>query len=302
MPPETIAILHPGEMGAAIGARLRAKGLRVVWAGAGRSAATRARAAAAGLEDAGTLGAALAASDVALAVCPPHAALALARAAAQAGFRGVYVDANAIAPATAVEVARIVAGPGAQGGAAFVDGGIIGPPPRDGTRARLYLSGGEAARLAPRLSAGELAAVALEGGIGAASALKAAYAAWNKGATALAAAAHALAVHAGVAEALMQEWRGTQPDAVERLDRLRRSARKAWRWSGEMEEIAAAFAAAGLPEGPAAAAAVLYARLASFRDAGAPPPLETLIAAIAAAPDAASPSAPRARRGSPPRR
>lgn len=299
---ETIAILHPGEMGAAIGARLREKGLRVLWTSAGRSAATHARATAAGLEDAGALRATLDASGVAVSVCPPHAALAVAREVAAAGYRGVYVDANAIAPATSAEVARIVTGGGAKSGASYVDGGIIGPPPREGTGARLYLSGGEAARLASLLSAGELTAVALDGGVGAASALKAAYAAWNKGATALAAAAHALAVRAGVAEALMHEWRGTQPDALKRLDSLRRAARKAWRWSGEMEEIAAAFGAAGLPDGFPAAAAALYAQLASFKDAGAPPPLAELTAALAGAPGAASPTAPRAPAGSPPRR
>jgi len=273
---DTIAILHPGEMGAAIGARLRAKDLRVIWAGAGRSAATCARAAVAGLADAGTLRDVLAASDLVLSVCPPHAAVALAREVAAEGYRGIYVDANAIAPATASEVARIVAARGAS----FVDGGIIGPPPRDGAGARLYLSGGDAARLAALLSSGELAAVPLDGGVGAASALKAAYAAWNKGATALAAAAHALAVHAGVADALMQEWQGTQPDAVKRLESLRRAARKAWRWRGEMEEIAAAHAAAGLPDGFHRAAAELYGRLASFKDATAPPALAELIAAL----------------------
>jgi 3-hydroxyisobutyrate dehydrogenase-like beta-hydroxyacid dehydrogenase len=276
MASETIAILHPGEMGAAIGARLRSKDLRIVWSGVGRSAATRARAAEAGLTDAGTLRDVLAASSVVLSVCPPHAAVALAHEVAAAGYRGVYIDANAIAPATS----RAVAGILEARGASFVDGGIIGPPPRDGSRARLYLSGRDAARLAALLTAGELDAVALDGGVGAASALKAAYAAWNKGATALAAAAHALAVHAGVADALMQEWQGTQPEAVKRLDTLRRAARKAWRWTGEMEEIAAAHAAAGLPDGFHLAAAELYGRLASFQGAGAPPPLAELTAAL----------------------
>ncbi|MCC6608511.1 MAG: DUF1932 domain-containing protein [Burkholderiales bacterium] len=280
---ETIAILHPGEMGAAIGARLRSKDLSVVWAGAGRSAVTRARAAAAGLRDAGALCDALVASSVVLSVCPPHAAVALAREVAAADFRGVYIDANAIAPATSHAVASIVEARGAS----FVDGGIIGPPPHDGSSARLYLSGRDAARLAALLTAGALDAVALDGGIGAASALKAAYAAWNKGATALAAAAHALAVHAGVAEALAEEWQRTQPEAVRRLDVLRRAARKAWRWKGEMEEIAGAHAEAGLPDGFHLAAAELYDRLASFKDSSAPPPLAELTRALDA----------RARRG-----
>lgn len=122
---DTIAILHPGEMGAAIGARLRAKDLRVIWAGAGRSAATRARAAAAGLADAGTLRDVLAASDLVLSVCPSHAAVALAREVAAEGYRGIYVDANAIAPATASEVARIVAAHRAARVQGAVQGGMI---------------------------------------------------------------------------------------------------------------------------------------------------------------------------------
>src|SRR5690242_18131767 len=100
----TIGVLHPGEMGAALGARLGERGHVVAWAGDGRSAATRARAEAAGLRDAGALDALLAACDVVLSVCPPHAALGVARAVA--GYRGLFVDANAVSPATAAEIGR----------------------------------------------------------------------------------------------------------------------------------------------------------------------------------------------------
>src|SRR6266849_5861742 len=123
MPTRTIALLHPGEMGAAIGACLAARGLRVVWASAGRSPATGARAQAAGFWDLGTLDRALGGADVVLSVCPPHGALALAREVARRGFRGIYVDANAVSPETARNVARAVE----KAGASFVDGGIIGP-------------------------------------------------------------------------------------------------------------------------------------------------------------------------------
>jgi 3-hydroxyisobutyrate dehydrogenase-like beta-hydroxyacid dehydrogenase len=273
---QTIAILHPGEMGAAIGARLRAKGMRVLWVSAGRGAATRDRARQADLEDAGTLSEALSASAVVLSVCPPHGALGLAREVAAKQYRGVYVDANAVAPATVRTAAVAIE----SGGGSFVDGGIIGPPPRDGTGARLYLSGSGAARLAPLLSSGELIARALEGPVGAASALKAAFAAWNKGATALASAARALAAHAGVGDDLVEEWQATQPDALKRIEQMRGAARKAWRWTGEMEEIAAAFAEAGLPDGFHLAARDVYERLASFKDAGTAPSTEAILAAL----------------------
>ena len=276
MAEQTIAILHPGDMGAAIGARLRAKGLRVLWASAGRSAATRSRAQAADLEDAGTLRAALSATSIVLSVCPPHGALSLAREVAATRYRGVYVDANAIAPATSREAALAIE----AAGGTFVDGGIIGPPPREGTSARLYLSGRDAASIAPLFSSGELVARALDGPVGAASALKAAYAAWNKGATALAAAARTLAAEAGVGDALVAEWQGTQPDALKRLEQLRGAARKAWRWTGEMDEIAAAFAEAGLPDGFHVAAGQLYERLVAFKDADAAPPADAIFAAL----------------------
>ena len=116
----------------------------------------------------------------------------------------------------------------------------------------------------------------------AASALKAAYAAWNKGAIALAAATHALAAREGVGDALAEEWRGTQPDALKRLEQLRNSARKAWRWTGEMEEIAAAFAEADLPDGFHLAAAQLYDRLVSFKDAAGLPSVADIVAALSA--------------------
>jgi 3-hydroxyisobutyrate dehydrogenase-like beta-hydroxyacid dehydrogenase len=273
---ETIAILHPGEMGTAIGARLRAKGLRVLWASTGRSAATRERAARAGLEDAGTLRDALAAATLVLSVCPPHGALTLAHEVAAARYRGVYIDANAVAPATSREVALVIE----AAGGTFVDGGIIGPPPRENIGARLYLSGRDAARVASMLSYGELVARALDGPVGAASALKAAYAAWNKGATALAGAARAFAAQAGVGDALVAEWEGTQPDALKRLEQLRGAARKAWRWTGEMDEIAAAFAEAGLPEGFHVAAGQLYERLAPFKDAGSTPSDDAVLAVL----------------------
>ena len=95
----TIGVLHPGEMGAAVAAALRTGGHDVVWASAGRSADTSARAAAAGLRDVGSVQDLAAACDIVVSVCPPHAATAVARELR--GFTGIYVDANAVSPQTA---------------------------------------------------------------------------------------------------------------------------------------------------------------------------------------------------------
>ena len=110
----TIGLLHPGEMGASVGASGRANGHRVLWTSEGRGGETQARAKTAGLEDAGTLNALVAASEVILSVCPPHAALDVAAAVAARHFRGVYVDGNAVAPATARSLARVVQAAGAD--------------------------------------------------------------------------------------------------------------------------------------------------------------------------------------------
>ncbi|HEV8306306.1 MAG TPA: DUF1932 domain-containing protein [Methylomirabilota bacterium] len=291
----TLAVLHPGEMGAAVAACARSRGARVVWASEARSAATHARATAAGLRDLGTLGALVEASDVVLAVCPPHGALDLARAVAGHRFRGIYVDANAVSPDTARQIGVIVE----AGGATFVDGGIVGPPPGAGASTRLYLSGKDAERIATAFAGSHLHTVVLDGPVGAASALKVCYAAWTKGANALVAAIRALAAREAVDRILADEWQLSQPDLLKRSEGVRPSARKAWRWIAEMEEIAAAFASAGLPDGFHRAAAQVYRRLEPYKDAASPPTLEAITrsllldAAPEGAADAPSENSPR---------
>ena len=138
----TIGVLHPGEMGAAIGAVLRGAGHDVVWASAGRSSATARRAEAAGFDDAGTVAEVVRRAGVILSVCPPHAALDVAREVA--GFGGVYVDANAVSAATSRAVGEAIA----EAGGTYVDGGIIGSPPTAAGTTRLYLSGPDAPAVA----------------------------------------------------------------------------------------------------------------------------------------------------------
>jgi 3-hydroxyisobutyrate dehydrogenase-like beta-hydroxyacid dehydrogenase len=276
----TIGVLHPGEMGGSVGASARANASRVLWASEDRSAQTAERAAAAGLEDAKTLASLVAASDVILSVCPPHSALDLARSVAAHGFSGVYVDANAVAPGTAREIGRIVGKGGEKGGgkggekggATFVDGGIIGPPARARGTTRLYLSGGQAGDIVGLFEQGPLEAIVVEGGPGAASALKMAYAAYTKGTSALLVSIRALAMHAGVDSALLAEWARSQGDLGARSERAAgETARKAWRFAGEMAEIAATFDDAGLPDGFFLAAGKIYESLAGYKDASGMP-------------------------------
>ena len=245
---DVVGLLHPGEMGAAIGAVLRQRGIAVLWASDGRSEATAARARAAQLEDAGEIASLARDADVILSVCPPHAARDVAGLVG--AFDGVYVDANAIAPATVREIGA--------GFGQFVDGGIVGPPP-GASPTHLYLSGPDAARVAQLFDGTQVDARIVSERIGDASAVKATYAAWSKGSAALLLAIRNVARAEGVDETLFAEWRESIPGLEDRLASAERSAQaKGWRWVGEMEEIAAAFAAAGAPDGFHLAAAEVF--------------------------------------------
>ena len=253
----TIGVLHPGEMGAAVAAGFRAGGADVVWVGGGRSAATRARAVTAGLRDMGSLDALVTEADVVVSVCPPDAALGLAGSVAAGGFAGVYVDANAVSPATARAVHECVS----AAGATYVDGGIVGGPDAP----RLFLAGAAAAEVAANCAA-PVEPVVLDGGGYPASALKMVYAGWTKATSALLLSLVGAARQLGVEEVLRAEWDRSQPALGRRLDAAVASTRKAWRWEGEMVEIARTLADAGLPDGFHRAAAEVFARLVALKD------------------------------------
>lgn len=234
-------------MGSAVGAALRGNGHDVLWASSGRSDATVRRAREADLSDAGSIEALLAEAEVVLSIVPPHAAPAVAAEAA--GFEGIFVDANAISPATVRSLAP----------RQVVDGSIVGPPPHRPGTTRLYLSGEGADAVAALFTGSTVEARIVEGGIGAASALKMAYAAWSKGTAAMLLAIRDVARANGVENTLRAEWGDSAPELLERLPQAEHAAdAKGWRWIGEMEEIADTFAAAGQPEGFHRAAAQVY--------------------------------------------
>jgi 3-hydroxyisobutyrate dehydrogenase-like beta-hydroxyacid dehydrogenase len=279
-----VGILHPGAMGAALGAELRAVGHDVLWAAEGRSAQTAQRAEGAGLRDAGTAIELARDSDVVLSVCPPHAAREVA--AQVAGAAALYVDANAVSPATARDVAAAIAGAGGHA----IDGGIIGPPPGENASASLLLSGARAGEVARLFDGTRVRARVVGTEIGAASAAKMAYAGWTKGSAALLLSMRALARAEGVEDALLAEWALTQPGLAERSERAAQGAAgKSWRWVGEMEEIAATLEAAGLPGGFHTAAAVVFERLAAEPSSELTAVLDTLACGTLRAGDAVAP-------------
>jgi hypothetical protein len=174
------------------------------------------------------------------------------------GFRGTFVDANAVSPATASQIAVIVSGAGAS----YTDGGIIGPPPLAAGSTRMYLCGPDADLVRVLFDGTPLdARVVTGGGPWAASALKMAYAAWTKGSAALLLTVRALARAEGVEDALLGEWLLSQPDLDRRTgDAAVSAAAKGWRWVAEMEQIAQTMTAAGLPGGFHLGAAEVFGR------------------------------------------
>lgn len=272
-----VGILHPGQMGSSLAASAQQSGCQVYWASEGRSGATHERAQQLGLHDAGSVARLCETCAVLVSVCPPHAARDVASQVAGHGFSGLYLDANAISPRRAVRVAEIVTG----AGAAAVDGGIVGPPAWHPKTTWLYLSGERAEEVATCFAGGPLETEIIGGEVGPASALKMCYAAWTKGSTALLCAILAAADELGVWQDLRVQWERDWPGFAGQTEgRVQRVTAKAWRFAGEMEEIAATLEAAGIVGGFHTAAAHLYRRIAHFKDAASTPPLDEVLAAL----------------------
>ena len=279
---ECIGIVSPGAMGTGVGRTLAGVGSRIVVALEGRSDRSRSRATDAGLEDVGSLTELVRTANLILSIVPPACAVdvasQLARVMDDTRTHPMVLDANAISPARAREVASAIE----RGGARYVDGGIVGGPPHPGRRTNLVLSGDGAEELAIELTTDELVATCIGADPTAASALKMCYASWAKGTSALLIAIRAVARRQGVEEALVDLWGRAQPSLLARSETEGGVAGRAWRWVDEMAEIARTFEDAGLPGDAAVAASRLYERLASFKDVETPPSLDELLTAVLA--------------------
>jgi len=274
---ETIGVLHPGEMGVFIAACARNSGNRVLWASAGRSANTVARAEKQNLTDVMTIEKICQECTLIISVCPPHAAENVARIVMQNGYTGIYVDANAISPQRTMKVGMDMAATGIK----FVDGGIIGGPAWEGGRTYLYLAGESASLVAACFLDGTLQIYELKGPIGKASAIKMCYAAYTKGTTALLSGILATAEYFDVREVLEDQWARDWPGFSEQAERrATRVTAKAWRFAGEMEEISATFKEAGLPGEIHAGAAEVYRRMIKFKDVADLPELDEVLNAL----------------------
>lgn len=260
----TVAIIAAGAMGAAVGRRLNEHGARVLTVTQGRSARTEARA-----QDAGMIAVApeaIAAADIVLSIAPPSEAPSLAALLAPilraAQVKPTFIDCNAINPETMRALAASLAGTGC----AILDGAIIGPPPSDSKDPCFYVSGDPEGRSAP-LAAHGLRLRRIDGPIGAAKTLKMVYAGINKGFVGLGAAMLLAAARAGCDDALRQELGESLPTLLARLETgVPDMYPKAYRWVGEMHEIADFLGSEDPANGYFKAAAGVFARLAADHD------------------------------------
>jgi len=256
-----VAIIAPGNMGAAVAKRLTEHKVTVLTALAGRSAASGRRAHEAGMTVVDERQ--LAEADFLLSIVPPGDALALAKRLAPllaaANNKPIYVECNAVSPQTATAIADVVGTTGCP----FVGAAIIGPPPKPGTtNTKFYASGPAAADFAKLNDYGLIVRV-LDGPLTAAAALKMSYAGITKGFTALGAAMMLAASRGGSAAALQRELAESQPALLGYLTRQVPSMyAKAYRWVAELEEIAAFVGDDYDEHAMLAAAAQLYERIA----------------------------------------
>ena len=261
----TVAIIAPGNMGAAVGARLTEYKVTVLTSLAGRSDASAARARAAGMS--AVADAQLTECDFLLSIVPPGDALALAQRLAPvlsaANKKPTYVECNAVSPQSVTGIAAVIAATGCP----FVGAGIIGPPPKPGTtNTKIYASGPHAADFA-RLNDYGLIVRVLQGPLTAASALKMSYAGITKGFTALAAGMMLAATRGGSAAALKAELAESQPALLGFMTRQTPAMySKAYRWVAELDEISAFVGEDHAEHAMLQAAARFYERIAADVD------------------------------------
>ncbi|XVV39771.1 DUF1932 domain-containing protein (plasmid) [Streptomyces sp. CA-100214] len=258
----TVGILHPGTMGAAVAACAATNAAAVLWCETERSPASVERATRFGLTPVDELAVLLERSDIVISLCPPAAAEDLARAVAGHRFAGVYVEANAINPERTQRIAALLSH------ATVVDGGVVGSPPVGGKAPTLYLSGAASAtERIEALFAGTAVRTAVLGTeVGKASALKLAYASFQKTSRVLVALAVGMAREHGVDEELIEVASKRTDSYLSEPQYVAKTAARAWRWGPELEEAADALAAVGLPPEMLRAAAATLARWNDAKD------------------------------------
>jgi 3-hydroxyisobutyrate dehydrogenase-like beta-hydroxyacid dehydrogenase len=258
---ETVGLMSPGDMGSGVGGVLAKNGYRVVTALDGRSNASKTRASEQGIEDVGSLDEVVKASDLILSILVPSEALSFAQDVAESMVRTdksvTVADCNAVSPATGMKIGEVITAAGGK----FIDAGIIGGSPRSGAVPRFYASGEHAAILG-ELDGKGIDVPVMDGPIGRASGLKMVYAALTKGMAALHASTLMTAKSLDLYGDLMKELELSQPGTLAAMARVNTVSASAFRWIGEMEEIAATFGDAGTSPATHTGAAETFQKIA----------------------------------------
>ena len=257
---KTVGVMSPGDMGSGVGGILIRSGLRVITSLKDRSEASSTRAAEQGIVDVGSLDDVVASSDLMLSILVPSEALAFAASAAESIVRTnshvAFADCNAVSPATGVKIGKIITAAGGM----FIDAGIIGGSPITGAIPRFYASGEHAGILA-ELDGKGISVPVMRGAAGRASGLKMLYAALTKGTAALHASTLMAAKSLGLFDDLIHELEQSQSGTLTAMGRVNSISAQAFRWIGEMEEIASTFEDAGVTPNIHAGAAETFQKI-----------------------------------------
>jgi len=269
--------LHPGAMGISLAATAQLSGNTAFWVSEGRSRDTRLRSEKCNMTERISIVDLCDTCSVIISVCPPSAAADVAKKVRACSFRGIYADVNAVSPGHSIAIGKSMK----EAGIEYVDGGIIGGPAWKKGTTWLYVSGRSARQVAECFQTGPLETEILSVNIGMASALKMCFAANTKGTTAMLCAILAAADKLGVRNALETQWSRYDKDfSKETHDRIQRVTAKAWRFSGEMQEIASTFKEVDLPGGFYESACDIYNRISRFKRADPMPPVEDVLDAL----------------------
>jgi len=241
---ETVGVMSPGDMGSGVGGVLKKNGLKVITALEGRSDESKRRAFEQGFEDVGSLDELVIQSDIVLSILVPSEALSFAqnisKVIVHTDAKLVLADCNAVSPSTGAQIGKEITNAGGK----FIDAGIIGGSPRTGAVPRIYACG-EHANILGELDGKGISVPIMNGPIGSASGLKMVYAALTKGTAALYASTLMTAKSLDLYEDLVNELEQSQASTLTGMDTLKTVSTKAFRWIGEMDEIAATFGDAG---------------------------------------------------------
>ena len=261
---KNVGVMSPGDMGQAIAKRIKESGMNVHTALDGRSERTKTLAQEAGLTDCGSMEKLVSTCELVISVINPGESPNVTRQVAatmkKTGRKIAFADLNAVSPQTAKDADRVIR----DAGGMFIDGGIIGPPPRgEKDKPRIYVSGPDA-YLMEQIKHPNLQIRVMSERVGDASGIKMCYAAGTKGTTALTVELLVAARRLGVEQALEKELRESRNDAFEaHMKAIAGMPAKAYRWVPEMQEIAKTFGEVGLTRHIFEGATDIYAMIAA---------------------------------------